>query len=161
LVDKSTLDVPGFNRWCMDNGLQGCPGWTLGKSDVQHRVVLPWLENKAIDILPPKGMKEYPRDQSSYETKDPVDLKTFGPTTRGPMGELSGCSQHRRSLSTNSEQDRSLVVAQVTRLQMRMLAFMFATAMSGTGFAPCLQLIKLSLCLMKSTKVVKLSVSRY
>ncbi|KAL5381259.1 hypothetical protein DPSP01_007252 [Paraphaeosphaeria sporulosa] len=88
----------------MDNGLQGYPGWTLGidqrqsegkvnyeytvslfpQSEVQHHVVLPWLENKTIDILPPKDMKLYPR-QSNYETKDVVDLRTFGPTTRGAM----------------------------------------------------------------------------
>ncbi|KAF2014504.1 DUF1446-domain-containing protein [Aaosphaeria arxii CBS 175.79] len=110
LVDKSTLDVPGFNRWCMDNGLQGCPGWTLGndqrqsegkvyyeyyvsllpQSEVQHRVVLPWLDNKTIDVRPSLGLKEYPRDQLSYETKDPVDLKQYGPTTRGPLGWVVG-----------------------------------------------------------------------
>ncbi|OAG02272.1 uncharacterized protein CC84DRAFT_1198468 [Paraphaeosphaeria sporulosa] len=110
LVDKSTLHVPGFNRRCMDNGLQGYPGWTLGidqrqsegkvnyeytvslfpQSEVQHHVVLPWLENKTIDILPPKDMKLYPR-QSNYEIKDVVDLRTFGPTTRGAMGWVVGC----------------------------------------------------------------------
>lgn len=110
LVDKSTLDVPGFNRWCMDNGLQGCPGWTLGndqrqsegkvyyeyyvsllpQSEVQHRVVLPWLDNKSIDIRPSANMKEYPRDQPSYETSNPVDLKQYGPTTRGPLGWVVG-----------------------------------------------------------------------
>ncbi|KAH7115888.1 hypothetical protein B0J11DRAFT_553078 [Dendryphion nanum] len=110
LVDKSTLDVPGFNRWCMDNGLQGCPGWTLGNDqrqsegkvyyeyyvsllpqyEVQHRVVLPWLGNKTINVRPPRELKEYPRDQPSYETKDPVDLRCFGPTTRGPMGWVVG-----------------------------------------------------------------------
>jgi hypothetical protein len=35
-------------------------------------------------------MKEYPSDQPSYETKDPVDLKKFGPTTRGPLGWIVG-----------------------------------------------------------------------
>ncbi|KAF2794252.1 DUF1446-domain-containing protein [Melanomma pulvis-pyrius CBS 109.77] len=110
LVDKSTLDVPGFNRWCMDNGLQGCPGWTLGndqrqsegklyyeyyvslldQSEVQHRVVLPWLDNKSIDVRPSTDLKVYPRDQPSYETKDAVDLKQFGPTTRGPLGWVVG-----------------------------------------------------------------------
>lgn len=108
LVSKSTLDVPGFNRWCMDNGLQGCPGFTLGndqrqsegklyyeyyvtllpQSEVQHRAVLP--EGKVLDIPPCPEMKEYPRDQPSYETKDPVDLDSFGPTTRGPLGWVVG-----------------------------------------------------------------------
>ncbi|KIW04668.1 uncharacterized protein PV09_04407 [Verruconis gallopava] len=110
LVSKATLDVPGFNRWCMDNGLQGCPGWTLGndqrqsegkiyyeyyvslldQKEVQHRVILPWENDKTIDILPPTNMKVYPRDQPSYETKDPVDLKQYGPTTRGPLGWIVG-----------------------------------------------------------------------
>jgi hypothetical protein len=110
LVSKATLDVPGFNRWCMDNGLQGCPGWTLGndqrqsegklyyeyyvtllaQSEVQHRVVLPWDNNKTLDILPPTTTETYPRNQPSYETKDAVDLKQYGPTTRGPLGWVVG-----------------------------------------------------------------------
>jgi len=110
LVSKATLDVPGFNRWCMDNGLQGCPGWTLGndqrqsegklyyeyyvtllpQAKVDHRVVLPWKNGETINITPCEDMKEYPRDQPSYETKDPVDVKSFGPTTRGPMGWIVG-----------------------------------------------------------------------
>ncbi|KAF2265057.1 DUF1446-domain-containing protein [Lojkania enalia] len=110
LVDKSTLDVPGFNRWCMDNGLQGCPGWTLGndqrqsegkiyyeyyvsllpQSEVQHRVVFPWLGGNTLDVKPCANMKVYPRDQPSYETSNPVNLKSFGPTTRGPMGWVVG-----------------------------------------------------------------------
>lgn len=69
LVSKSTLDVPGFNRWCMDNGLQGCPGWTLGNDqrqsegkiyyeyyvtllpqhEVQHRVTLTWDADRTIN----------------------------------------------------------------------------------------------------------------
>lgn len=110
LVSASTLDVPGFNRWCMDNGLQGCPGWTLGndqrqsegkvyyeyyvtllpQAEVQHRVVLPWQSNTVVDISPCQNTVDYPRDQPSYDTKDPVDLKEFGPTTRGPLGWVVG-----------------------------------------------------------------------
>lgn len=93
----------------MDNGLQGCPGWTLSndqrlsegkifyeydvtlipQSRLEHRAVLPW-KNKTIDIPVCSSTKEYPRDQQSYETKNPVDLKSFGPTTRGPMGWVVG-----------------------------------------------------------------------
>lgn len=110
LVSKSTLDVPGFNRWSMDNGLQGCPGWTLGndqrqsegkiyyeyyvtllpQSEVQHRVILPWENNRVLDILPCENTAEYPRDQASYDTKDPVEFSQYGPTTRGPMGWVVG-----------------------------------------------------------------------
>jgi hypothetical protein len=110
LVSKATLDVPGFNRWCMDNGLQGCPGWTLGndqrqsegklyyeyyptlleQSHVQHRVVLPWESERVIEVRPAAQMIDYQRDQPSYDTKDPADLSQYGPTTRGPLGWVVG-----------------------------------------------------------------------
>ena len=61
----------------------------LPQSEVQHRVVLPW-ENKTIDVPPCSDMKVYARDQPSYETKDAVDLKQYGPTTRGPIGWIVG-----------------------------------------------------------------------
>ncbi|KAH8680030.1 hypothetical protein BGZ60DRAFT_445451 [Tricladium varicosporioides] len=109
LVSKATLDVPGFNRWCMDNGLQGCPGWTLGndqrqsegkiyyeyyvtllpQSEVNHRVCLPW-EDRTIEIPVTPKTQEFPRNQLSYETSNPIDLKRFGPTTRGPLGWIVG-----------------------------------------------------------------------
>jgi len=34
--------------------------------------------------------KVYPREQPSYETKNPVDLKKFGPTTRSPLRWIVG-----------------------------------------------------------------------
>jgi hypothetical protein len=109
LVDSFTLDVPGFNRWCMENFLQSCPGASLhndqrqseGKefyeyyvtllpqSEVKHQVELPWL-GKSIDIPVQKNVTTYSRDQKSYETEDPVDLEKFGPTTRGPLGWVVG-----------------------------------------------------------------------
>ncbi|EON98296.1 putative duf1446 domain protein [Phaeoacremonium minimum UCRPA7] len=110
LVDKFTLDVPGFNRWCMENFLQSCPGASLGndqrqsegkpfyeyyvtllpQAEVKHSVVLPW-QDKALDIPVQKNVRtDYPRDQKSYETENPVDLSTFGPTTRGPLGWVVG-----------------------------------------------------------------------
>lgn len=110
LVDKSTLDVPGFNRWCMENFLQSCPGATLGndqrqsegkpfyeyyvtllpQAEVKHRVELPWL-GESVDIPVQKNIAAaYPRDQKSYETADAVDLGSFGPTTRGPLGWVVG-----------------------------------------------------------------------
>jgi hypothetical protein len=110
LVDKSTLDVPGFNRWCMENFLQSCPGATLGndqrqsegkiyyeyfvtllpQAEVKHQVELPWA-SKSIPIPVQKNVRaDYPRDQKSYETENPVDLDSFGPTTRGPLGWVVG-----------------------------------------------------------------------
>jgi len=110
LVSKATLDVEGFNRWCMTAGLTGAPGWTLGndqrqsegklyyeyyptllpQSLVQHRVILPWQGDKSIEVRSADTMIDYQRDQPSYETENPVDLKSFGPTTRGPIGWIVG-----------------------------------------------------------------------
>lgn len=94
----------------MENFLQSCPGASLhndqrqseGKpyweyyvtllpqSAVKHRVELPWA-GRGIDIPVQQNVcADYPRDQKSYETRDPVDLAAFGPTTRGPLGWIVG-----------------------------------------------------------------------
>ena len=98
-----------MQTFSMDNGLQGCPGWTLGNDQrqsegklyyeyyvtlleqtaIKHTVHLPWA-GKSIDIPTCPTSSTYPRDQVSYETKDAVDLKKFGPTTRGPLGWIVG-----------------------------------------------------------------------
>ncbi|OBT82418.1 hypothetical protein VE02_08388 [Pseudogymnoascus sp. 03VT05] len=105
LMVKDTLDVPGFNRYCLENFLQSAPGATIGndirqsagkefyeywvallpQSEVSHKVNLTW-ENKAIDIPPSTAMQLYETRQWSYETKNPVPLNSFGPTTRCPIG---------------------------------------------------------------------------
>ncbi|KIM99953.1 hypothetical protein OIDMADRAFT_181238 [Oidiodendron maius Zn] len=105
LVVKDSIEVPGFNRWCLENFLQSCPGATIendirqsaGKeffeywaalipqSEVNHRVLLLW-EEKTIEIPPSPSMQTYSRRQWSYETSSPVPLSTFGPTTRCPLG---------------------------------------------------------------------------
>lgn len=105
LVVKDSIEVPGFNRWCLENFLQSCPGATIendirqsaGKeffeywaafipqSEVNHRVLLLW-EKKTIEIPPSPSMQEYSTRQWSYETSFPVPLPTFGPTTRCPLG---------------------------------------------------------------------------
>jgi hypothetical protein len=105
LVVKDTIEVPGFNRWCLENFLQSVPGATiendvrqsagkeyyeywvafLPQSEVDHKVNLTWAE-KTIDIPPSPAMQLYETRQWSYEAKDPVGLDSFGPTTRGPIG---------------------------------------------------------------------------
>ncbi|KAK5717021.1 hypothetical protein LTR17_016163 [Elasticomyces elasticus] len=109
LVVRDTMEVPGFNRWCMENFLQSCPGATiendirqsagkeffeywaalLPQKEVAHKVNLMWAQ-KAIDIAVPKSLQEYgykrEERQWSYETKNAVALDSFGPTTRGPLG---------------------------------------------------------------------------
>lgn len=110
LVDKFTLDVPGFNRWCMENFLQSCPGATLGndqrqsqgkeyyeyfvtlipQSALKHQAILMW-SGETVDIPVQDNVRsDYPRDQKSYETRDAVPLSRFGPTTRGPLGWVVG-----------------------------------------------------------------------
>ncbi|KAH7348296.1 hypothetical protein BKA65DRAFT_257917 [Rhexocercosporidium sp. MPI-PUGE-AT-0058] len=105
LVVKDTIEVPGFNRWCLENFLQSCPGATiendirqsagkefyeywaalLPQKEVNHQVNLLWA-GQTIDVPPSPRMELYTTRQWSYETKDPVSLSSFGPTTRGPMG---------------------------------------------------------------------------
>ncbi|CAG8951978.1 hypothetical protein HYFRA_00000713 [Hymenoscyphus fraxineus] len=105
LVIKDTIEVPGFNRWCLENFLQSCPGATiendirqsagkefyeywaalLPQKEVNHQVKLMW-DHKTIDIAPSPSMELYTTRQWSYETSSPVALSTFGPTTRCPLG---------------------------------------------------------------------------
>ena len=79
LVSKGALDVPGFNRWCMQNFPQSCPGASLSndqrqwqgkeyyeywvallpQKEVQHRAYLPWAE-KVVDIPCAPNMVDYP-----------------------------------------------------------------------------------------------------
>lgn len=105
LVVKDGLDVPGFNRWCMENFLQSCPGATiendirqsagkefyeywaalLPQSEVSHEVNLLW-SGEALDVPVASNVVEYKERQWSYETKSVVPLESHGPTTRGPLG---------------------------------------------------------------------------
>jgi hypothetical protein len=105
LVVKDSMDTPGFQRWCMENFLQSCPGATVendlrqsaGKefyeywaalipqAVVRHQVNL-LDKGKVIDIEPSSAVQLYETRQWSYETKDPVAINSFGPTMRGPMG---------------------------------------------------------------------------
>ena len=107
LVIKDGIDVPGFNRWCLENFLQSCPGATiendirqsagkeffeywaalLPQSEVSHKINLMW-SNQRIDIPIASCVKEYTERQWSYETKNPMPLESFGPTTRAPLGHV-------------------------------------------------------------------------
>ena len=105
LVVKDTIEVPGFSRWCLENFLQSCPGATiendirqsagkefyeywaalLPQSEVSHQVQLLW-SSQVLDIPPSPSMTLYEERQWSYETRNPVELSSFGSTTRGPLG---------------------------------------------------------------------------
>jgi hypothetical protein len=94
-----------FTRWCMQNFLQSAPGasvtpdarqasgkpiyeyWVsvIPQSVVRQRTFLEWT-GEAIDVPAPADTQPYSKQQRSYETEAPVDLASFGPTTRGPLG---------------------------------------------------------------------------
>lgn len=99
----------GFQRWCMENFLQSAPGasiendlrqctgkeffeyWValLPQVEVAHTVHLPWL-SQSIAVPPASNLHDYGQTyatrQWTYETRDPVDPASFGPTTKGPLG---------------------------------------------------------------------------
>lgn len=112
--DKSVIgagNMVGFQRSCMENFLGSCPGasiendlrqsspkeyfeyWgaLLPQSEVSHSVELPWLQ-QSLPIAPSTACKDYGKyydtRQWSYETSNPVDLASFGPTSRVPLGHI-------------------------------------------------------------------------
>ncbi|KAH8602080.1 hypothetical protein B0O99DRAFT_588305 [Bisporella sp. PMI_857] len=109
--DKELLrmDNPdGFFRRSMVTFLEGVPGASLGndmrqaegkpyyeywvtllpQSDLNHQVHLLYDDERIIRLDPPPITKEYPRQQPSYETENPVDLSAFGETVRAPLGYI-------------------------------------------------------------------------
>ena len=58
------------------------------QSEINHRVHCLFDDTRIVDIDMPSRTKEYPRQQSSYETVDPVDLASFGETVRAPLGYI-------------------------------------------------------------------------
>jgi len=101
------MDNPqGFFRLSMVTFLESVPGATLGndmrqaegkpyyeywvtlfpQSEINHQVHLLFGDNKITKIDTPKVTKTHPRQQESYETKNPVDLSSWGETVRAPLG---------------------------------------------------------------------------
>ncbi|KAF2803047.1 DUF1446-domain-containing protein [Mytilinidion resinicola] len=102
-------DIPNaFNRWCLEVFLQSAPGLSLS-NDLRQIVPKPYYEywvalmpqseinlnvhnlfgEKTVRNLGfPKVTKEYPRQQTSYETSNPVSLDSFGETVRAPLGYI-------------------------------------------------------------------------
>ncbi|KAI1261935.1 hypothetical protein F5Y18DRAFT_400123 [Xylariaceae sp. FL1019] len=99
-----TMTTGTFTRWCLENFLQSCPGatvevdtrqsmarpvleyWptTMPQSMFTEKMVLEW-SGESFEIPGPTETKTY-GPQDSYDTEDPADLSSFGPTTRGPLG---------------------------------------------------------------------------
>lgn len=60
----------------------------LPQTSLNVRVHNLFGEKKVTDLSAPTVTKTYPRQQQSYETKDPVDLSSFGETVRAPLGYI-------------------------------------------------------------------------
>lgn len=99
-------DRGSFARFCIENLLQGYPGSTMAP-DMRTAIGRPFFEywvalmpqtfvhetahlpnGTIINIDPPKNVRVYEREQPSYEPREPVDLESFGPTTRAPLGRI-------------------------------------------------------------------------
>jgi hypothetical protein len=97
-------DRGSFARFCIENLLQGYPGSTMAP-DMRQAMGRPFFEywvslmpqtfvketahlpdGTVINIPSPKVTQEYSFNQPSYNTANPVDLSSFGPTTRAPLG---------------------------------------------------------------------------
>ncbi|KAF2841026.1 DUF1446-domain-containing protein [Patellaria atrata CBS 101060] len=120
LVAPKDNATPGLNRWCIENFLQSCPGATIendirqssGKeffeywaalipqSEIEHKVNFLW-SNQTVSVPPSPSVKLYEPRQWSYETQNPVDLKSFGPTTRGPLGWVILCRSGDKASDAN------------------------------------------------------------
>jgi hypothetical protein len=55
-------------------------------SAIKHQVDLD--NGRLLDIPPPKKTAEYPVIRPSYETANPIDLSTLGPTRKSPLGSI-------------------------------------------------------------------------
>jgi hypothetical protein len=97
-------DRGSFARFCIENLLQSYPGGTMAP-DMRTAIGRPFFEywvglmpqsfvketahlpdGTVIDIPSPTNVQTYEREQPSYDTQDPVDLTSFGETTRAPLG---------------------------------------------------------------------------
>lgn len=97
-------DRGSFARFCIENLLQSYPGGTMAP-DMRTAIGRPFFEywvslmpqsfvketahlpdGTVIDIPSPTNVQTYAREQPSYDTQDPVDLASFGETTRAPLG---------------------------------------------------------------------------
>lgn len=59
---------------------------TIPVTHIDHEVS---ISNKAIiKIAPPSNTAIYPTLRPSYETSNPIDLSTFGPTEKAPLGSI-------------------------------------------------------------------------
>lgn len=104
--NESALSVQNFLRPCTDVIMQSYPGATFAtdarqalpkpyyeywvalipQAKAKHQVVLPFKGNLIVDVPPPTDTIDFVREQITYETVKPVDLSSFGPTVKAPLG---------------------------------------------------------------------------
>jgi hypothetical protein len=60
----------------------------LPQSELGVKVHNLFGDNKVRELPSPAITKEYPKQQQSYETANPVSLDTFGETVRAPLGYI-------------------------------------------------------------------------
>ncbi|KAH7127332.1 hypothetical protein EDB81DRAFT_846240 [Dactylonectria macrodidyma] len=70
--------------------------YLIPQSLIKHQV---HLGLQTLDIPTPTHTKCYPFNQPSHDPRNPIDLKSFGPTTRGPIGWVA----HARSGDKGSD----------------------------------------------------------
>lgn len=104
--EASALESGKFLRPLTDQIMQSYPGATFG-TDTRKALPKPFFEyfvtlmpqnelkhkahilgGSSVDIAPPTNVATHVHEQPSYETKDPVSLDTFGPTTKAPLGYI-------------------------------------------------------------------------
>lgn len=104
---QTALAVENFLRPCTDTIMQSYPGATfaidtrqalpkpyyeywvavLPQSEVKHACHVPH-KGASISIPPPADTVDFIFEQESYETNDPADLSSLGPTIRAPLGHV-------------------------------------------------------------------------
>jgi hypothetical protein len=60
----------------------------LPQSELGVKVHNLFGDNNVRELPAPAITKTYPKQQQSYETKNPVSLETFGETVRAPLGYI-------------------------------------------------------------------------
>lgn len=115
---EEALSADNFLRPCYDVVMESYPGATfaidtrqaaprpyyeywvalIDQADAQHVAHLPF-KDQAISIAPPADTLDFLYDQPSYETKDPLDPDSWGPTTVAPLGYIT----HARSGDKGSD----------------------------------------------------------
>ncbi|KAH9203635.1 hypothetical protein DL95DRAFT_529569 [Leptodontidium sp. 2 PMI_412] len=67
--------------------------------DIKHQVKL--STGRDLDIPPPQKTAKYPFERPSYETANPADLSTFGPTRKAPLGSIAHARSGDKADNTN------------------------------------------------------------